>query len=357
MDENLLHTGTEPSVPLPDFLERLSSGAWVMGESGVIIAVNTGLKKLCGPETIGVVGKTIHDWYDEAGAAVLSTMLDINQPPGEIEHYLPRDIQAAAPEEPADGDTRLPALLSWGPWVDGRLVVTAIDLSRYHAMYTEVTRLGDTVIAQARDLRQSNLVLEERVRERTRQLDEANREAIVMLAVASEAKDQDTGEHVRRIQSLAESLALALGYDAPAAERLGYSAVLHDVGKMKVPDEILKKPGRLNDEERARMQVHTIAGEAILSHKPFFDTARVIARSHHENFDGSGYPDGLAGGAIPPEAMIVHIVDVFDALTHPRIYKDAWPVEKSIEVLREESGRMFDPEIVSVFLKTLDHPA
>jgi putative two-component system response regulator len=171
-----------------------------------------------------------------------------------------------------------------------------------------------------------------------------------MLAVASEAKDADTGQHVRRIQAYAHALARRLGMGDDEAEEIGYSAVLHDVGKIHVPDEILKKPGSLNDDERRRMQEHTIVGERILGTGTFFVRARRIARSHHENWDGSGYPDALAGRAIPLEARIVHLADVYDALVHERVYKPAWSPDDAARAIRDARGWMFEPDLVDAFL-------
>jgi HD-GYP domain-containing protein (c-di-GMP phosphodiesterase class II) len=218
-----------------------------------------------------------------------------------------------------------------------------------HEQYRIIAELSNSVMDSAMDLRHDNQVLESRVRQRTAELTQANIDAIYMLAIASEAKDQDTGAHVRRIFKLTRSIARELGLGESDAESLAYASVLHDVGKMHVPDSILKKPGPLTAEEIAIMQQHTIVGEHILADKPFFARARHIARSHHENFDGSGYPDRRAGEAIPLEARIVHIADVYDALIHPRVYKAAWKPEEAAEFIEEATGQMFDPRIAQAF--------
>jgi putative two-component system response regulator len=199
------------------------------------------------------------------------------------------------------------------------------------------------------DLKGYSQKLEERVAERTAALHAANLDAIYMLAVASEAKDQDTGRHVRRIREYARLLALEMSLGEAESEQIGYSAVLHDVGKMHVADQILKKPGALTPAERTEMQQHTIIGERILSEQPFFARARRIARSHHENWDGSGYPDATSRNEVPIEARIVHLADVFDALTSPRVYKHAWSAKDAAGVIRESRGRMFDPDVVDAF--------
>lgn len=222
--------------------------------------------------------------------------------------------------------------------------------------YDIISKLSTTVMNSAMDLKDYSKELEIRVRERTRELRDANLDAIYMLALASEAKDQDTGEHLRRIEKLSRSLAMELGMSAREADDLGHAAMLHDIGKMHIPDNILKKPGPLTDEERALMQEHTIVGERILGANPHFTSARKIARSHHENFDGTGYPDRTAKDRIPIEARIVHLADVYDALVSPRVYKPAWPREKAVRFIVEASGTMFDPEVVRAFDSTVRVP-
>jgi len=216
--------------------------------------------------------------------------------------------------------------------------------------YRIIADLSNTILSQALNLRDYSHELEERVSERTADLHRANMDALYMLAVASESKDQDTGDHVRRMQRACTLLAREMGLPAAEAERIGYSAILHDVGKIHVPDHILKKPGPLTEEERAAIQEHTVAGERILAESPFFEMARQIARSHHENWDGSGYPDRAGRLEIPVEARIVHLADVYDALTTTRVYKSAWTTEDAAGVIAESSGRMFDPEVVKAFV-------
>ena len=132
---------------------------------------------------------------------------------------------------------------------------------------------------------------------------------------------------------------------------MAYSSILHDVGKIHVPDHVLRKPGKLNEDEWVVMREHTVAGERILSRKPFFNTARSIARSHHENWDGSGYPDGLNSTKIPLAARVVHIVDVYDALTSVRPYKQAWTASDAIKEIEDHQARSFDPDLVRAFLR------
>lgn len=179
---------------------------------------------------------------------------------------------------------------------------------------------------------------------------EAHKNAMFMLAAAVEARDGLTGTHLRRVQAYAEALAGRLGLSQEFVEEVGYSSILHDVGKLLVPDEVLGKPGPLSDAEWQEMRRHPAHGEQILGERDFFAMARDIAKAHHERWDGSGYPLGLRGEDIPIAARITSVADVFDALTTTRPYKEAWPDEKALAELRVLSGSSFDPAVVAAFL-------
>lgn len=180
------------------------------------------------------------------------------------------------------------------------------------------------------------------------------REAVLILARAAEAKDEITGDHVARVGDLSYELAVRAGMTAAEAEDLGFAAMLHDVGKLHLPDNILLKPGRLTPDEWKVVQSHTVWGERILGTTAGFELARTVARSHHENFDGSGYPDGLAASQIPLAARVVRLADVFDALRSQRPYKPSWDFGRCLEELELRSGEMFDPELTVVFVRFLD---
>lgn len=180
------------------------------------------------------------------------------------------------------------------------------------------------------------------------------RAGMVALARGAEAKDTDTGDHVVRVQAISSELAIATGMSADAAADVGWSAMLHDIGKLHVPDRILLKPGPLDRDEWEIMRLHPIWGAEILGHGVAFDTARRIARWHHENFDGSGYPDGLAGEAIPLEARIVRLADAFDAMTHGRPYQAARPVAWALEEITRCAGKQFDPELARLFIDLIE---
>ena len=206
-------------------------------------------------------------------------------------------------------------------------------------------------------VRRLALELEGQVRERTRDLEAARVEMVERLAAAAEYRDDDTGQHTRRVGALAARLAAGLGRPADEVETIRQAAPLHDVGKIGVPDAILLKPGRLTPDEFAVMKTHAAVGGRILAGArfPVLQAAEVIARTHHERWDGTGYPAGLAGEAIPLVGRVVAVADVFDALTHARPYKAAWSVEDAADEVRRQSGRQFDPAVVAAFIRCVPH--
>jgi HD domain len=180
------------------------------------------------------------------------------------------------------------------------------------------------------------------------------RDGMVALARGAEAKDTDTGDHVVRVQAISTELALAAGLEPETATSIGWSAMLHDIGKLHVPDRILLKPGPLDRAEWDVMRLHPVWGAEILARGAGFEVARRIARSHHENFDGSGYPDGLAGDAIPFEARVVRLADAFDAITHGRPYQAARPVDWALREIERHAGTQFDPDLAKLFIELLE---
>jgi putative two-component system response regulator len=204
--------------------------------------------------------------------------------------------------------------------------------------------------------RETELELEARVAARTAELEEARLEVLERLATAGEFRDDETGEHARRVGTTAQMLADAVAAGAPETERIGIAAPLHDIGKIAIPDSLLLKPGRFTRVEHREMQRHTSIGADMLAgtSSGLLALARDIALTHHERWDGSGYPGGLRGDEIPLAGRIVALADVFDALTHARPYKQAWPVEEAVGEIRRHAGAQFDPELVEAFA-ALDH--
>jgi len=198
--------------------------------------------------------------------------------------------------------------------------------------------------------------LEAKTREQTREIRLSREEVVLRLIAAQEYRHDETGAHVRRIGLYGEILARRLGYPEELAEMIRLAAPMHDVGKIGIPDAILRKPGRLTPAEREVMKKHTAIGARILggSSIPMLRLASQIALCHHEKWDGTGYPRGLIGEHIPEAARIVAIIDVYDALTHERVYRPALPEEEALEILREGRDRHFDPRIFDTFMKSLD---
>jgi len=197
-----------------------------------------------------------------------------------------------------------------------------------------------------------NLQLEKKVRERTSRLRDAHTEILDRLAHTAEYRDDQTGEHTRRVGKLSALLAKELGLPQAQVDMIRKTAPLHDIGKIGIQDAILRKPGPLTDDEWAVMMTHSVIGDDILSGSKFssMEMGRVIARSHHERWDGDGYPDGLASEDIPLVARIVQVVDIFDALTHDRPYKKAWPLDKALIEIEAAAGTQCDPKVVEALM-------
>ena len=197
--------------------------------------------------------------------------------------------------------------------------------------------------------------LEAKVQERTAQLEHSRIELIRRLGRAAEYRDNETGMHVIRMSQTTRLLAQAAGLPESQSELLFLAAPMHDVGKIGIRDDILLKPGKLDAAEWAMMQTHTKIGAEIIGEhdSPLLNMARSIALTHHEKWNGGGYPKGLAGTAIPLEGRIVSIADVYDALTSVRPYKRAWSSQEALAYLREQAGESFDPGLVPLFLGLL----
>jgi putative two-component system response regulator len=187
---------------------------------------------------------------------------------------------------------------------------------------------------------------------RTAELEHTRLEVLERLAIAAEFRDDDTRDHTRRVGHSAALIAQAMGFTPFEVDTIRRASPLHDLGKIGIPDSVLLKPGRLTEEEFAIMKSHAKIGAEILEGSEYhlLEVAKEIAIAHHERFDGTGYPNGLKGEQIPAVARIVSVCDVFDALTHERCYKPAWPVEDAVAEITKCRGTQFDPEVVDVFV-------
>ena len=206
------------------------------------------------------------------------------------------------------------------------------------------------------DYRDRERVLAQKVREQTAEIRESRDEISFRLLAASEQRDTETGTHIRRIGLYASEMARLLDWNEEAVDCIRAAAPMHDIGKIGVPDRILQKPGALDDQEWTLMKDHTVIGAKILqgSSVPFIRMGAQIAVCHHEKWDGTGYPKGLHSTQIPVEARITALVDVYDALSQKRCYKDAWPEEQVLSFMVERRGTHLDPDLIDLFMKHID---
>ncbi|MGM0575055.1 MAG: HD domain-containing phosphohydrolase [Myxococcota bacterium] len=228
-----------------------------------------------------------------------------------------------------------------------------VRMKRYHHRVVEQKDgLEEAVRARTEHLRQAL----RRVEAAEQRVSLAHEETVRRLGAAAEFRDPETGEHLERMSRYSALLAREVGLPPERCEQIRRAAPMHDVGKIGIPDEILLKPGRLTAEEYEAMKQHTVLGHRILtgSDAPLLELGAVIALTHHERWDGGGYPHGLEGSEIPIEGRLTAIADVFDALTSRRVYKDAFSIEKSLGILREGRGEHFDPDLVDLFFGVID---
>lgn len=234
-----------------------------------------------------------------------------------------------------------------GSFVEHRRKLEAVLVEAERREAEHAALLERAVAERTRDLEQ-----------RTRDLEDARAKTLKRLALAAEFRDDDTFAHTERVGATAAEIAAQLGWDGDRVAILRLAAPLHDVGKIGIDDSILRKPGRFTAEEFEAMKAHTDLGARLLesSGSPILQLATVIARSHHERWDGMGYPAGLSGEAIPLAGRIVAVADVFDALTHERPYKAAWSLEDSLAEIRRGAGTHFDPRVVDAFFASRNQP-
>ena len=208
---------------------------------------------------------------------------------------------------------------------------------------------------QSESVKQRALSLEQRLLASMHEVEERERETLSRLARAIELRDSGTSAYLERMAHVAGLVAEGLGLPEDQVRTIELAAPLHDIGKIAIPDSLLMKPGPLDADERRRMQAHPGIGYELLrgSHNRFIQVGATIARHHHERYDGTGYPDGLAGEDIPIEARVVTVADIFDALISPRPYKHAWSIGDALAFIREQSGKMLDPGCVRALMDNL----
>jgi putative two-component system response regulator len=320
----------------------------------------------------------------EANIRVLERLLDVSGFTNVVSTTLSSRVVTICLEDEPDIvllDLQMPApdgfeiLTMLGPWLRGStrlpvLVLTADTnaetkrralelgasdfLSKPFDLSEVVLRVRNLLLTRLLqlELRNHNRLLEQRIRERTRDLDEARLEIIERLALAAEYRDDATGEHTQRVGRIAGLVAAELGLPEETVQRIGRAAPLHDVGKLGISDAILLKQGRLTPMEFDAMKLHVSIGAEILgrSRSRLLRLSEEIALTHHERWDGSGYRLGLKGEDIPISGRITALADVFDALVNTRPYKDAWPPDQAVAEIRRLRGIHFDSHVVDAFL-------
>lgn len=196
----------------------------------------------------------------------------------------------------------------------------------------------------------------EEVNALNREIEDTQKEVLFTMGSIGETRSQETGNHVKRVAEYTKILALYYGMDEEEAEMLKLASPMHDIGKIGIPDRVLNKPGRFDEEEREIMNTHAMLGYEMLKHsqRPLLKTAAIVAREHHERFDGKGYPDKKSDEEIHIYGRITALADVFDALGSARVYKLAWDDEKIFALFKEERGKQFDPVLVDIFFEHLE---
>lgn len=335
---------TTNAAPTPttiaSLLDVLSVGAVLVDQNGTVQSCNNQFAKLIGYSQDEIEGKPFAEIFVVEEDAVSHSDAD---------EKIEATLKCCDNQEHPVVIASRPLPANWE--LPGYRLYNIVDISKQKAAEQQIRDQYEAVVRVSDGLLGSAITFRSEKHELTDKLAAANLDAVHMLAVASELKDADTGMHIRRIQYGTELLARAIGISPDDAKEMGVAAVLHDVGKLLVPDEVLKKPSELTIEERHTIELHTVVGENLMPDKPFFRIARKIARSHHENWDGSGYPDGTAGEMIPLPARIVRVIDVYDALTNDRVYKDAQPAEDAIAEMTKNAGVQFDPTLIETLAR------
>ncbi|MBU0994707.1 MAG: two-component system response regulator [Proteobacteria bacterium] len=210
-----------------------------------------------------------------------------------------------------------------------------------------------TLKAAKEDLQNQNAILDQKIKNRRMELKASQLEAVERLGLASEYRDEETGLHIKRISAYCRLMGIHLGFSTEENENFAIASTMHDIGKIGIPDHLITKPEKLSEEEWVIMKTHTTIGEELLSgsSSEILQAAAIIAHTHHEKWDGTGYPRRLKGEEIPLPGRIVCICDMFDNLVSKRPYKDSWSIEDSLKEIKKESGTCFDPKLADIFGK------
>jgi putative two-component system response regulator len=296
-----------------------------------------------------LLGFTPEEWVADSSLWIERVYRD------DRENVLAEEERSRLTCEPFSSEYRMTARDGSVVWVrDEAVVLNEAHAPIFQGVMYEIT--DQKRAAEA--IKNQSEILERTVRERTRDLEASRIETLQRLALAAEYRDDETQKHTERVGRTAARLAEQIGLSRERVARIRRAAPLHDIGKIGVSDSILLKKGKLNRREWGLMQQHTTIGAKILegSRSETLKLGEEIALTHHEHWDGNGYPRALAGADIPLDGRLVAIADVFDALTHTRPYKEAWPLADAVAEILRLDGTHFDPELVAAFA-SLDHQA
>jgi len=247
--------------------------------------------------------------------------------------------------------------LEFNPTTQASIIIGILFISQISNYFVSILDQNE------RDLYQYQNNLEDMIEEGLKEIADLNeeitdtqKEVVFTMGAIGESRSKETGNHVKRVAEYSKILALAYGMEEEEAELLRTASPMHDIGKVGIPDSILKKPGRLDEQEFEIMKTHAELGHEMLKYstRPILNTASIVAYEHHERWDGKGYPNGLKADEIHVYGRITSIADVFDALGSKRVYKDAWDDEKIFALFKEEKGFQFDPKLIDLFFENLD---
>ncbi len=309
-------------------MDAVPSPIFYKNKDFVYLGGNKAFQRITGLSPSEYIGKTASELFT-------AEMADI---------YNQADVELLVQKEPQVHEFQLGT-----PWGEKR------DVICNKAIFTDLTSEPAGIIGVIQDITDMKRA-EQRLLKANEEIIETQKEVIYTLGQIIETRSKETAKHVVRVAEYSYLIGLKQGLHQDDAMLLKIAAPMHDIGKIGIPDHILTKPGALSREEFDCIKTHTTIGYEILkkSHHKIMKMAGIIALSHHERWDGSGYPEGIIGEQISIYSRIVSIVDVFDAISHKRCYKDAWPLEEAKNNIVEQSGVMFDPRIVDLFLENWD---
>lgn len=336
-------------------MDTLLDPVFVLGRDGVIVDCNAAARTLMGKDggnPIGVDARSLFkDWPPEVIAALAYPEAETELVLSDHDGLPQRSYRITVASSPAKDRSS-----GWKLLVFNDISGQKSDVRNLASTNEELEFWVRQRTAALRQEVAQRTIAEQRLRELNAEMAETQREILWTLSAVVESRSRETAYHVVRVGEYASILSRAYGLPDEEAEIITTAAPMHDVGKIAIPDAIMSKPGLLTPEERTIMQRHAIVGKEILgtSDRPLLRAAAVIAFEHHERWDGKGYPLGKSGSDISLSGRIVAICDVFDALYNKRVYKDAWPLEKVLELFRNESGAAFEPQLVDLLFGNLD---